>query len=77
MADAERVFNKVPSPEVASWNAMILGYVKCAQGLKALKVFWTNATWCAARLCYFTWVLNACANIGALEEGRCAHEQII
>jgi pentatricopeptide repeat protein len=25
----------------------------------------------------FTWVMNACANIVALEEGRCAHEQII
>jgi pentatricopeptide repeat protein len=38
----------------------------------------TNATGtCEARLCYFVGVLNACANVGALEEGRCTHEQII
>jgi len=38
----------------------------------------TNATgMCEARLCYFVGVLNAFANVGALAEGRCTHEQII
>jgi pentatricopeptide repeat protein len=37
-----------------------------------------NATGrCATKHCYFCGVLNACASTVALEEGRCAHEQII
>jgi pentatricopeptide repeat protein len=34
-----RVFNKMPLQDVAIWNAIILGHVKCAQGQKALRVF--------------------------------------
>ncbi|CAK9200347.1 unnamed protein product [Sphagnum troendelagicum] len=36
MEDAERVFNNMPSRAMFSWNAMILGHVKCAQAQKAL-----------------------------------------
>jgi hypothetical protein len=25
----------------------------------------------------FVWVLNECASVAALEEGRCAHQQIL
>ncbi len=32
---------------------------------------------CATKPVTFVWVLNACASVLALEEGRCAHEQII
>jgi pentatricopeptide repeat protein len=52
--------------------------VKCQQGQKALELFrqmqwegvWPNSV-------TFVGVLNACASVVALEEGRCAHEQII
>jgi pentatricopeptide repeat protein len=37
LEDAWIVFNKMPSRDVVSWNAMILGHVKCGQGQKALK----------------------------------------
>ncbi len=30
--DACRVFNKMPSRDVVTWSAMILGHVKCGQG---------------------------------------------
>jgi hypothetical protein len=32
---------------------------------------------CATNLCYFCGVLNAFRSLIVLEEGRCAHEQII
>ncbi len=37
--DAWRVFNKMPSRNVVTWNAMVLGHVKCGQGQKALELF--------------------------------------
>jgi pentatricopeptide repeat protein len=37
--NAWRVFNKMPSRNVVTWNAMILGHVKCRQGQKALELF--------------------------------------
>jgi pentatricopeptide repeat protein len=57
---------------------MIFGHVKCGEGQKALDLLqqiqqegvWPNPV-------TFVGVLNACASIGSLEEGRCDHEQII
>jgi pentatricopeptide repeat domain-containing protein 1 len=78
MEDAQRVFNKMPSRDVATWTAMILGHVKCGQGQKAPQVFqqmqqegvWPNSV-------SFVGVVYVCASLAALEEGRRAHEQII
>jgi hypothetical protein len=39
MEDACRVFKKMPSDEVITWNAMIFGHVKCGEGQKALELF--------------------------------------
>ncbi len=39
MEDAWRVFNKMPSQDVVTWTAMILGHVKCRQGEKTLELF--------------------------------------
>jgi pentatricopeptide repeat protein len=39
MEEALRVFNKMPSHDVVSWTAMILGHVKSGQGQKALELF--------------------------------------
>ncbi len=72
------MFNQMPSRDVVTWTAMILGHVKCGQGHKALELFqqmqqegvWLNSV-------TFVAVLNACASIVALEEGRSAHEQIL
>jgi len=33
-----RVLNRMATHDVISWNAMILGYVKCGQGQKALEL---------------------------------------
>jgi pentatricopeptide repeat protein len=38
MEDVQRVFNKMPSRDVVTWTALILGHVKCSQGQKALEM---------------------------------------
>jgi pentatricopeptide repeat protein len=78
MEDAWAVFNKMPSRDVVSWTAMIFGHVKYGQGLKALELFrQMQQEGVQPNTVTFMGVLNACASLVALEEGRCAHEQII
>jgi pentatricopeptide repeat protein len=78
MEDALRVFNKMPSRDVVTWSALILGHVKYGQGQKALELFrQMQQEGVQPDPVTFVAVLNACASVSALEEGRCAHEQII
>ncbi len=78
MEDALRVFNKMPSRDVVTWSALILGHVKYGQGQKALELFrQMQQEGVHPDGVTYVGVLNACASIMALEEGRCAHEQII
>ncbi len=78
MEDASSVFNKLPSRNVVTWTAMILGHVKCGKGQKALELFQQmQQEGVQPNSVTFVGVLNACASVVALEEGRCAHEQII
>ncbi len=78
MEDAGRVFNKMPSRDVVSWNAMILGHVRYGQGQKALELFQQmQQEGVQPGRVTFVGVLNACASVVALEEGRRAHQQII
>ncbi len=75
---ASKVFNSIPTRDVVAWNAMISGYVKCGQGLKALELFQQmQQERIELDTVTFVGVLNACASIGALEEGRLIHKQII
>jgi pentatricopeptide repeat protein len=76
--DAWRVLNKMPSQNVATWNAMVLGHVKCGQGQKALELFQQmQQEGVQPDFVIFVAVLNVSASVAALEEGRCAHHQII
>jgi pentatricopeptide repeat protein len=78
MEDAQRVFNKMRSRDVVTWNAMILGHGKCAQGQKALELIsQIQQEGVKPDSVMFVAVVNACASLVALEEGRCAHKQII
>jgi pentatricopeptide repeat protein len=57
---------------------MILGHLKCRQGKKALELFHQmQQEGVQADTVTFLGLLDACASIVALEEGRCGHEQII
>ncbi|KAH9551807.1 hypothetical protein CY35_09G032400 [Sphagnum magellanicum] len=76
--DARRVFNRMHSRDTVAWSTMILGYMKYGEGHKALELF-KQMQWDEVQPdpITFTGVLNACASIVALEEGRRVHEQII
>jgi pentatricopeptide repeat protein len=57
---------------------MILGHVNCRQRKKALELFHQmQQEGVQTDTVTFLGLLNACASIVALEEGRCGHEQII
>jgi pentatricopeptide repeat protein len=73
--DAWRVFNKMPSRNVATWTTMILGLVNCGQGQRALEQMQQEVV--LPESVAFVEVLNACASVVALEEGRSIHDQII
>jgi pentatricopeptide repeat protein len=78
LEEAWGVFNRMPTRNVVTWNAMILGHVKCGQGQKALEL---SRQMQSANVqptpVTFVGVLNACASVGALKEGRVVHEQIV
>ncbi|CAK9861256.1 unnamed protein product, partial [Sphagnum jensenii] len=68
----------MPSRNVVTWNAMVLGHVKCGQGQKALELFQQmQHEGVQPNSVTFVGVLNACASMIALEEGRCVHQHII
>ncbi len=74
--EAQRMFNKMPSRYVVTWNAMIFGHVVYGQGHTG---HWNYFNKCNQRMCHqtsvtFVGVLNACASVGVLKEGRCAHD---
>jgi len=78
MEDANRVFNKMLSHDVVTWNVMIFGYVKCGQSQKALELcqeMQHDALWPSPVT--FVGLLNSCASLIALEQGRRIHKQII
>jgi pentatricopeptide repeat protein len=78
MEDASRVFKKMPSLDVVPWNTMICGHVKCGEGQKALELFQEmRKEGVQPDLRTFVGLVNACASVVALEEGRHAHRQII
>jgi len=57
---------------------MILGHVKSRQGQNVLELFQQmQKESVQPDSVAFLGVLNACARIGALEEGRCVHWQIV
>jgi pentatricopeptide repeat domain-containing protein 1 len=75
MVDAWRVFNKMTKRNVVSWTG---GHVKCGQGQKALELFQQmQHERVEPDTLTFVGVLNACASVVALEEGRHVHKQII
>jgi hypothetical protein len=68
------VFNKMPSQYVTTWTAMILGHVNSGQ--MELELFQQMQQDVLPISITFMGVLNACATISVLEEGRCVHEWI-
>jgi pentatricopeptide repeat protein len=75
--DAWRVFDKMLTRDVVSWNAIILGYVKCGQGHKALALFQQmQQEGIEPDSVTLVGVLKACACLESLREGRCARRRL-
>eukprot|EP00250_Pteridium_aquilinum_P016216 c23006_g2_i1 orf=2-2161(-) len=78
IAEAEDVFNRLPSKNVVSWNALIAGYGEHGRCKEALKCFeqmhfedvFPNASTYAC-------TLKACASIQAIEKGREIHVKAV
>ncbi|CAM6092823.1 unnamed protein product [Calypogeia fissa] len=76
--DAREVFDKMALRDVVAWTSMILGYVRCGQGLEALDLYrQMQAEGIEPDIVTFLGVLNACGTAGALHEGKLVHEQLI
>ncbi len=76
--DAWKVFDKMSTHDVVSWNSIISGHVKCRQAKKALELFQQmQQEGLNADRVTFLAVLNACAIEMAVEEGRQVHNHII
>ncbi|KAJ7524280.1 hypothetical protein O6H91_18G084900 [Diphasiastrum complanatum] len=78
IVDACRNFNNMPTRDVISWSAMMLGLVKYSQGRKALDLFrlMQMERIQLDKITYMS-LLVACSSIAALEEGRLVHAEII
>ncbi len=76
--DAKKVFNNMPTHDLVSWNAMIMGQGSCGRGLKALELLpQMQQEGMERNPITFVGLLNMCASVAALEKGRHIHEQII
>ncbi|KAJ7551206.1 hypothetical protein O6H91_06G004500 [Diphasiastrum complanatum] len=78
LEDACKVFKNMPIPDVVCWSTMIMGYVKCGQGSKALQLFFQmQREDVQPDIITFVNVLSACTSSAALEEGRHIHAHVI
>ncbi|KAI5073906.1 hypothetical protein GOP47_0011919 [Adiantum capillus-veneris] len=77
LVDARGVFNRLASPNVVSWGAILAGYSQHDQGESAVEFFRKmlakkvkpdDAVYCC--------VIKACGSSGLLEQGRWVHEQV-
>ncbi|KAJ7514799.1 hypothetical protein O6H91_23G059500 [Diphasiastrum complanatum] len=78
LEDAREVFNKMNKRDVFSWTAMIAGYARQGLGKEALVLYeqMKQEDVQPDRITYIV-LLNACASISALEQGKQLHSHII
>lgn len=74
-ADADKVFDEIPSADAVKWNVLMDGYVRFNLGFKALKSFREMLMLGVEpdEFCVTT-ALAACAQSGALVQGKWIHE---
>eukprot|EP01018_Ginkgo_biloba_P019043 Gb_02373 [translate_table: standard] len=75
---AHRLFDKMPQRNVVSWNAMIGGFFQNGHPNEALTLFnqmiLTNIKPDSTTMVS---ILQVCADLGALQQGKCIHDYII
>ncbi|XP_058077928.1 pentatricopeptide repeat-containing protein At5g66520-like [Magnolia sinica] len=75
--DSRQLFDEMSERDEISWSAMIDGYVQCGCFKEALGVFHEmQRRGIRLRKFLFSSVLAACANVGALDQGRWIHAYI-
>ncbi|GJM93339.1 hypothetical protein PR202_ga09886 [Eleusine coracana subsp. coracana] len=75
-AAARAAFAEIPRPDVVAWNAMIAGYVHVGRSREALMLFDRMMREAGAAVvgeATLVSVLTACAQAGALDQGRWVH----
>ncbi|GLJ44200.1 hypothetical protein SUGI_0922690 [Cryptomeria japonica] len=78
MASAQRLFDKLPTRNLVTWNAMIIGHAHNGHGVDALKLF-SEMLQIKVEQDHFTFtsVLKACTTLTTLEGGKQIHAFII
>ncbi|VVB04367.1 unnamed protein product [Arabis nemorensis] len=75
LSDAHKVFDEIPHPDVVKWDVLMNGYVRCGLGSEGLKVFKEMlARGTEPDKFSVTTALTACAQAGALAQGKWIHE---
>ncbi|KAL7598793.1 hypothetical protein Lser_V15G26575 [Lactuca serriola] len=80
ISEASHVFNKILSKNVVSWSAMIACYAKNGRPLDALQLFsemMLEVHESTPNSVTMVSVLQACAALGALEQGKLLHAYIL
>ncbi|KAH6557158.1 hypothetical protein KP509_1Z131000 [Ceratopteris richardii] len=76
--DAHEIFNELPSPCVASWSALIAGYVENGQTREALNILAKmQRHGVSPNVVTFIYGLKACSNLQALDKGQELHAEVI
>eukprot|EP01018_Ginkgo_biloba_P029405 Gb_03473 [translate_table: standard] len=75
---AHQLFDKMPEKNAVSWNAMITGYAQNGHANEALTLFYQmhQADMTSDAITMVS-VLQACAHLGALQQGKWIHDYII
>ncbi|KHN39903.1 Pentatricopeptide repeat-containing protein [Glycine soja] len=75
--DACKVFNELPHRDVVCWTVLVAGYVQSNKFQDALRAFWDMLSDNVAPNDFtLSSVLSACAQMGALDQGRLVHQYI-
>ncbi|MCO5606179.1 hypothetical protein L7F22_060366 [Adiantum nelumboides] len=78
LEDATKVFNGLPRRDAVLWGSMIAGHALHGSSLKALDLFASMGEHAhKPNQIILSSVLTACGNIGAIQQGRLIHDQII